>query len=131
MSLIHGKKFVQALLDAGVVRSEDHVRRVVIDASYDGAVVMYVERYGDERLLQVVTSLDGVQIRERARKAGRSVWHCECHPSAQWGHFADYPDCPIGDLNYGDPASTTYGIAYRSLDELQVHHVGVRSVESR
>ena len=65
MSVIYGSKFAQALLDAGVIRAEDRVRRVVIDASADGPIVMYVERYGDERLLEVVTSLDGVEIHER------------------------------------------------------------------
>jgi hypothetical protein len=41
----------------------DYVRRVVIDASIDNALTMYVERIGDERLLQVATSLDGIDIK--------------------------------------------------------------------
>lgn len=59
---IHGRKFLQALMDVGVIRPEDYVRRVVIDASMDSAVLVYVERLGDERLLSVTTSLEGVEI---------------------------------------------------------------------
>lgn len=60
---IHGRKFLLALHEAGILGEHEYVRRVVIDASVDGAVVMYVERYGDERLLTVATTLDGVEIR--------------------------------------------------------------------
>jgi hypothetical protein len=52
-SLIHGREFLEALAEAGVIRNEDHVRRVIIDAAVDTAVVIYVERYGDDRLLSV------------------------------------------------------------------------------
>lgn len=54
------------------------------------------------------------------------VWRCECHPSAQWGYFAKYDSCPISDLNYGDPHSTTYGTSYPTLAELRAAHRGVR-----
>lgn len=67
---IMGRRFIQALLDAGVVSREDRVRRLVVDAHADGSVVLYVERYGDERLLDVVTTLDGVQIRGVPDPAG-------------------------------------------------------------
>lgn len=48
-----GFQFIQALLDAGVVTVEEQVTRVVIDAKADGIVMLYVERAGDERLLEV------------------------------------------------------------------------------
>jgi hypothetical protein len=48
---IHGRRFLDALTDAGIIRREDYVCRVVIDASIDSAVKVYVQRYGDERLL--------------------------------------------------------------------------------
>lgn len=79
---ILGRAFLQALADAGIIRigerndsgvivgDSDFVRRVVIDASVDGAVVLYVERYGDERLLSVASTLEGVKIREIGRPEG-------------------------------------------------------------
>ncbi len=57
--LIAGKKFLQALADAGIIRTEDHIRRVIIDAAVDTAVSIYVERYGDERLLSVAIGKHG------------------------------------------------------------------------
>lgn len=50
---ILGRQFLQALLDAGVVTVEENVTRVVIDARADEIVKLYVERAGDERLLEV------------------------------------------------------------------------------
>lgn len=50
---IHGRKFLEALAEAGIIDPGDFIRRVVIDASVDGAVVIYVERFGDDRLLSV------------------------------------------------------------------------------
>lgn len=69
MSVIHGTKFIQALLDSGVITKDERVRRIVIDASADNAVVMYVERYGDSRLLDVVPALTGVEIRQTEKPA--------------------------------------------------------------
>jgi hypothetical protein len=56
-----------------------------------------------------------------------TVWHCECHPRAQWGHFATYEGCPISDLYYADPASTTYGKQYPSVAELVADHPTARA----
>jgi hypothetical protein len=61
---ILGRKFIQALLDAGVVTPGEAVRRVVIDAEVNEVVVMYVERFGDERLLQLVPAMTEVQIKQ-------------------------------------------------------------------
>lgn len=62
--LITVQAFWQAMVNAGVFREDESVRRVVIGVNPDNhAVVMYVERWGDERLLQVATTLDGVEIR--------------------------------------------------------------------
>ena len=62
---ITGHAFFQALVAAGLFSQDEggEVRRVVIDAGPDGTVVMYVERWGDERLLHVALTLDGVEIR--------------------------------------------------------------------
>jgi hypothetical protein len=57
-----GQKFIQALLDAGIIKIEDLAHRVVIDVRADHVVALYVERYGDERLLTVAQTLEGVAI---------------------------------------------------------------------
>jgi hypothetical protein len=51
------------LIDAGVISEDQTVRRVVIDIQASEPVVVYVEQYGDERLLQVAQTLEGVEIR--------------------------------------------------------------------
>lgn len=61
---ITAKRFLDALYEAGYLRPGDYVRRVVIDAPFDGAVVVHVERVADERVLDVASLLSGVQVRE-------------------------------------------------------------------
>jgi hypothetical protein len=61
---IHGQAFWRALVDAGVFQQGDRVRRIIIDVPADGAVVMHVERWGDERLLDVALELKAAEIRE-------------------------------------------------------------------
>lgn len=61
---IHTNQFHQALIDAGVIRADEHYRRIVIDAQVNNAVKIYAERYADDRLLNVVMTLDGIEIRE-------------------------------------------------------------------
>jgi len=62
-SAITSDEFLQALVNADVVRKGEHIRRVVIDAQYGEAIVIYVERFGDARILDVATTLDAAQIR--------------------------------------------------------------------
>lgn len=57
------KRFWEALVAAGVFRDDEYIARIVIDAQVGNAVVMYVQRYGDERLLQVAQTLEGIEIR--------------------------------------------------------------------
>ena len=68
---LHGRsqKMFDALKEAGIVRDGDNVRRVIIDISVECPVVVHVERYGDERLLDLVRTLDGteIELREQAR----------------------------------------------------------------
>jgi hypothetical protein len=59
---IRGATLLEALAEAGIISTKDKIRRVVIDAHMDDAVKLYVERYGDERLLRVALTLEGVQI---------------------------------------------------------------------
>jgi hypothetical protein len=70
MSVITGNKFIDALLESGIITVEQNVRRIVIEATADNMVVMHLERWGDSRLLEVVPALTGVEIRETPRPDG-------------------------------------------------------------
>lgn len=59
---IMSNQFWRALVDAGVLQEDDNVTRIVIDAQAGSVVVLYVERWADERLLQVAPTLDGIEI---------------------------------------------------------------------
>jgi len=65
------REFLRALDAAGVIQQGDHVRRVVIDAELDQPVKVYVERWGDDRLLTVVPALTSVQVDDGFPPAGR------------------------------------------------------------
>lgn len=52
----------KALVAGGVIRDGERIRRLVIDAQVGHCVVIHVERFGDERLLDVVRSLEGVEV---------------------------------------------------------------------
>jgi hypothetical protein len=61
--LLRPHAFAKALADAGIVHDVATIRRIVIDAAAGQDVVMlYVERFGDERLLDVALTLDGVEV---------------------------------------------------------------------
>src|SRR6266567_6884232 len=64
---ITGPKFIQALQDAGILDPHDRIRRVVIDARQNHVVVMHVELVGDQGLLTVMPSLEGVKIQREYR----------------------------------------------------------------
>ena len=62
--LIMAKELFAALVAAGIFH-EDEARstnRVVIDARAGHTVRIHVERTGDERLLNVVHTLDGIEV---------------------------------------------------------------------
>jgi hypothetical protein len=61
---ILGRRFLDALGEAGIIKKGDYVRRVIIDANMTDALTMYVERYGDERMLAVALGLSGFEIQE-------------------------------------------------------------------
>lgn len=61
---IHGRKLLQALMDAGIIRKGEYVRRVVIDAGVNTAVVIYKECYGDTRTLNIAKTLESIEISE-------------------------------------------------------------------
>lgn len=79
---ITARKFLQALTDAGIIQPGDYARRVVIDAEIGAAVVVHVERYGDERLLSIVRTLDGVEVR-REESTARPRLELEMHRAGE------------------------------------------------
>lgn len=53
------KVFYEALIDAGIIQRD--TARVVIDLNR-GELVMHIEQYPDTRLLNLVQTLDGIEI---------------------------------------------------------------------
>lgn len=60
--LVTAEALHKALVAAGVIRDGERIRRLVIDAKAWEPVVIHVERFGDERLLDVVRSLEGIEV---------------------------------------------------------------------
>lgn len=58
---IHGRspELWDALKAAGIVREDDHVRRVVIEIDADRAVTIYIEKYGDTRMFGILPVIGG------------------------------------------------------------------------
>ena len=60
-TLVGGRSFLGRLVELGIIPSL--TRRVVIEAAVDDVVMIYVQQYGDARLLGVeVADLLGAQI---------------------------------------------------------------------
>ena len=60
--LLTPNAFHAALVAAGVIRDGEHYRRIVIDAEEGRAVMIYAERFADERLIDVALSLEGIEV---------------------------------------------------------------------
>lgn len=62
---LSANRFWQALVDAGVLSpgTDATIRRLVIDAQEGCMVMMYVEKFTDERLLSVAMTLDGIEVK--------------------------------------------------------------------
>lgn len=63
--VIMSERFAKALQDAGIV-DDGHICRVVIDAQSGHALMVHVEYFGDEKILNVVRVLDGIEIHTQA-----------------------------------------------------------------
>jgi hypothetical protein len=63
--IILAHEFWQALVKAGVMDPERDgmINRIVIDAREGYAVKMYIERYAEEPLLKIATTLQGISIK--------------------------------------------------------------------
>jgi len=54
--------FGQALADAGIIEDIDSVQRIVIDAQAGEPLMIYVQRFGDERWLDVAPLAAGAEV---------------------------------------------------------------------
>jgi hypothetical protein len=62
---LHTNAFWRALVDAGVFHQDDKIVRCIIDMKAGDPVVMHIQRWGDERLLEVDWAmLQEAEIRE-------------------------------------------------------------------
>ena len=64
MGMITGCTLCKILLDAGIISPE--CRRVIIDVSIDEIVTLYIENYGDKRLLEINWGKVAAEIVEKA-----------------------------------------------------------------
>lgn len=61
--IIRSDDLLDVLVASGVLSKEDNATRVVIDLRVGQLPVVHVEKYGDERMLELVRALEGVEIR--------------------------------------------------------------------
>jgi hypothetical protein len=54
----------KAMVAVGVFRESDRISRCIIDMQAGHPVVMHIQRWGDERLLEVAPLLKAAEIRE-------------------------------------------------------------------
>ena len=66
---IAAHQFAQALVSAGLIDDPGTIHRIVIDAKAGNLVMVYVERFADERWLDVALTLDGVEVRTSPQEA--------------------------------------------------------------
>jgi hypothetical protein len=59
---IAAEAFARALADVGIIQDPERIARIVIDVQAGCAVVMHVQHLGDERLLKVAQSLEGIEV---------------------------------------------------------------------
>ena len=66
-SIITGNALLKALHEAGIIPAETH--RIVIDATVNEAVIIYVEQFGTEELVKLIApNIEGAKIiMERGR----------------------------------------------------------------
>jgi hypothetical protein len=85
----NNSELFKALESAGI--ADSNTRRVVIDIAVDSVVKVFVEKYADARIINVVTELDGVHIRSitapKCTRCGHMInqhnrqgcIHCSCN----------------------------------------------------
>jgi hypothetical protein len=59
--IVTGNALLKALHEAGIIPAETH--RVVIDATANEAVIIYVEQFGTEELVNLIApNIEGAQV---------------------------------------------------------------------
>lgn len=81
MSPIIGRRLYQALVKAGI--ADDLTRRVTIDIPVNDVVTVYVERYGDSRMLEIIPAI--------AEDPSLSIEYSEVPPIADVSTFGQKP----------------------------------------
>lgn len=61
-SLMHAREFAKALEGAGVVHDINSIERIVIDVRNDQLIRVHVQRFGDERLIDLAAILTGAEV---------------------------------------------------------------------
>ncbi len=82
MAIMTFEPIEQALIAAGI--ADENTSRVVIDVRCGHIPVVHIERFGDDKLLEVVKTLDGVKVVREERPAHRQP--CLSQPPAPEEH---------------------------------------------
>lgn len=70
MAFLTGDRFIRRLAELGIVDLKDGIQRVIIDAAYDDALIVYIQRIGDDRILELCSDdFVGVRITTAERDA--------------------------------------------------------------
>lgn len=83
--LVTGRDFLESLKAAGIVGAK--VRRVIIDAAVDAALMIYTEEIGDERIYEV--SLLGLEIKIKGVKGNELQTEARLVPELQYRDFIE------------------------------------------
>ena len=71
---------LEAFVDAGIFKKDDFVQRVVIDITWKDVPKMYVEYAADQRMLNVVQTLAGIEISKATPSDEDLEQWVEAHP---------------------------------------------------
>ncbi len=63
MSVIQSREFIEALQESGVV-PKGEIHRVVVEAGSEDGVLIFIQRYGDTRLIEAIPALAGVEVHD-------------------------------------------------------------------
>ena len=55
--MIEAKDYAKMLVDAGIVNKDDMLQRVTIDCLLNNAVMIYIEKFADGRLVRLIGKL--------------------------------------------------------------------------
>lgn len=79
--IVASDRVFKALQDAGIFHVDERVTRVVIDLKIGEAPLLYVERFGDARLVDVLpTVLKGAEVRETPNPLAAAIAEATANP---------------------------------------------------